>query len=280
MTRAVIFKEKGGATHMKVYAMDNGLKTDYFDLKNKTAVIMGCASEVSKATVCALATAGANVVAVGKDKLAFGPLEKELIQDGHSFEFIEENADSGKDTDTLIDRIIKKHGSINILVNNANCSNRSTITRTADISDKEWNIMVSHGLQNVFYSIRATLPYMLKAGAGKIVNIASFAGRLGFAFNGVHYGVLNAGLTSMVRQLALQYADKGININAIAPGPMEGVDSSMYSSESMELIIKKTPLKRLCRPEEVAAAVLFLSSGVSDYVLGETMNLNCGLYMV
>ena len=253
---------------------------DSFYITGKTAVVLGASSEVSRATGCALAIARANVVAVDRDMSIFKPMEKELKTDGYQVECIETDIGSGKNVGPVIDSIYKSYGSIDILVNNLGSLYKPNASGDLDIDDEQWETVVSRGLKNTFAAIKAVVPHMLEAGKGKIVNIASFTGRLGFDFNGLDYCVLNAGLTSMVRQLALQYADSGININAIAPGPVEGSDSACYSSEELALILQKTPLKRLCRPEEVAAAVIYLASNKSDYVIGETMNINGGLYMV
>jgi len=252
---------------------------DLFDLSGKTAVIFGCFSEVLKATVCALATAGANVVAVSKDKTLFEPLERDLTNDGYVFELIEREITDGKSAEQIISQVYGKYGRVDILVNQADAVNSSYNIDADQISDYTWDNMVSEGLKKAFFSIRAVLPYMIKAGKGKIVNIASYTGRIGFEFTGVHASVLSGGLTAMTRQLGLQYADKGININAIAPGPLES-NGTGYNEQQLELILRKTPLKRLCRPQDVAAAVLYLVSATGDYCVGETVNINGGLYMV
>lgn len=252
---------------------------DLFDISGKTAVIFGCFSEVFKATACALATAGANVVAVSKDKTLIEPLARDLTNDGYVLELMEREITDGKSADQIISQVYEKYDKVDILVNQADVVNGSYNIVADQISDEAWDNIVSAGLRKAFFSIRAVLPYMVKAGKGKIVNIASYAGRIGFEFTGVHTSVLYGGLTAMTRQLGLQYADKGININAIAPGPLES-NGADYNEQQLELILRKTPLKRLCRPQDVAAAVLYLVSATGDYCVGETVNINGGLYMV
>ncbi|MCL2391405.1 MAG: SDR family oxidoreductase [Oscillospiraceae bacterium] len=245
-----------------------------FSLNGKTALIYGCDCEISKATACALAVSGARVIVIDSDTTSFKAFEDALGADGFSIKSIEIKPNNLSEE---IDNILKKYGRIDILVNNPGARFSQA---NSEIQNAQWDMMVTHGLSQAFAAIKAVVPRMKKAGFGRIVNISSYAARIGFGFTGIDFSVYNAGMTSMTRQLALTYAGTGINFNAVAPGPLEGKGACGYNDAELSDILKKTPLKKLCKPEEVAAAVLYLCCDESNYVTGETMNINGGFYMV
>lgn len=172
--------------------------------------------------------------------------------------------------------IIKEQfGFINVLVNNAAIAQEKAFN---EITDENWDDVLSVNLRGPFTLCQELLPDMQKQGWGRIINISSIGGQWG-GFNQVHYAASKAGLISLTRSLARIYSQDGITINSIAPG-LVGSDMARreLESESGKAKVKSIPIGRISTPEEVANVAVFLSGDASSYITGQTINVNGGMY--
>jgi NAD(P)-dependent dehydrogenase (short-subunit alcohol dehydrogenase family) len=165
-------------------------------------------------------------------------------------------------------------GGIDVLVNNAGVL-RST--KVVDISAEEWDLVVDANLKGAFLCSQAVQPSMVARGGGRIVNIASMAGRATSTLGGAHYTAAKAGVLGLTRHLAREWADLGITANAISPGI---VDTPMVRGSTdaagLERVRQSIPLKRLADPAEVAALVAFLASDEAAYITGANVDIHGG----
>jgi 3-oxoacyl-[acyl-carrier protein] reductase len=178
--------------------------------------------------------------------------------------------------DALVAQVAAQYGPIDLLVNNAGIFPRRAVV---EMSDDEWLHVLQTNLFSAFYCSRAVLPAMIAAQSGAIINIASIAGQRGSAYH-AHYAAAKGGLLAFTRSLAREVIQHNIRVNAVAPGR---IDTEMMGQEVNESELARwradTPARRLGAPDEVAAAVLFLASPTSSYIVGETLCVNGGLLM-
>ncbi|NJD77319.1 MAG: beta-ketoacyl-ACP reductase [Candidatus Methanoperedens sp.] len=173
------------------------------------------------------------------------------------------------------DEIIRQFGKIDILINNAGIVRDKSF---AKMTPQMWKEVLSVNLDGSFYTTKAVIEGMLERKYGRIVNISSVIGRMG-NFGQVNYAASKAGIIGMTKALAKEFAGKGITVNAVAPGFIETDMLSSVPDESMKKILGKIPLGRLGKPHEVAGAVSYLVSKDGDYITGQVLDLNGGLYI-
>lgn len=247
-----------------------------FSLDGKIAIVTGGAKGIGKSIVLALSKVGATTVIADIDVNSGRELEACLKQKGLKVEFIEVDVSISESVNKMVKDVVEKYGKIDILVNNAGILHDAQIT---DIDDATWDRVIRVNLTGVFYCCRAVVPHMIRQKYGKIINIASAGGKMGFPYAGVDYCASKGGIMALTRQLALQISKYGINVNAVAPGTTETELIKDRSEEQKRYIISRIPMGRMGRPEDTAAAVVFLASSGSDYITGETIDVNGGLYM-
>jgi 3-oxoacyl-[acyl-carrier protein] reductase len=171
---------------------------------------------------------------------------------------------------------IDSFGRIDVLVNNAGINMRSS---SLEMKLEDWQRVMDVNLKGTLHCCRAVLPYMIKQQSGKIVNISSTASKTPHRNAAPSYGAAKAGVNYLTQHLALEMAKHGIYVNAICPGPIETDMSTQWSEEYRQQVLLNIPLGRLGMPENVADGVLFLASKMSDFITGETININGGTYM-
>ncbi len=246
----------------------------FFMLKNKTALVTGSSRGIGRGIAIKFAKNGCfvGINYVSNDSAA----EKTL-------KLVKENGGKGmllkgdvSDFDTageIVKKLVDKRKNIDILVNNAGIYIRNNFK---DIPKKDWDKVLSVNLDGSFNICKKTLPY-LKQGS-RIIFISSQLAFRGSS-HGSDYSTSKAGQLGLMRSLALELADKKINVNAVAPGTIDTDIISGYTQEMREKRIDQVPLKRLGKAEDIANACLFLASDMSSYVTGETINVNGGLYI-
>jgi 3-oxoacyl-[acyl-carrier protein] reductase len=178
--------------------------------------------------------------------------------------------------DAMVAKVQDDFGSVDILVNNAGLFSSVPVV---DMSDKDWDHIVSTNLTAVFYCCRAVLPAMIAAHRGAIVNIASIAGQRGSAYH-AHYAAAKGGLLAFTRSLAREVIQYNVRVNAVTPGRIE-TDLLRTGQDEREYMrwMADTPAGRLGTTNEVAEAVVFLASSASSYIVGESLAVNGGLLM-
>ena len=251
--------------------------TETLNFSGQVALITGGSRGIGRAITLAFARLGATAIfCYQRDHAAATAVSQAAADHGWTVEAFCTDVSQRPAVDTLIAAVVTKHGRIDILVNNAG---RFPQTPVLAMSDEEWDSVLRTNLYAAFYCARAVLPAMIAAQAGVIINMASIAGQRGSA-NHAHYAAAKGGLLAFTRSLAREVIQYNIRVNAVAPGRIQ---TDMLLDHADESELKRwqadTPIRRLGTPEEVAAAVLFLASPASTYLVGETLAVNGGLLM-
>ncbi|MGQ9477891.1 MAG: SDR family NAD(P)-dependent oxidoreductase, partial [Candidatus Bipolaricaulia bacterium] len=175
----------------------------------------------------------------------------------------------------LVEQAAEELGGLQILINNAGYSQHAEVE---ELKIADWERMLRVGLTAAFVCAQAAIPYMKRAGWGRIVNVASLRAMTG-SDHGAHYASAKAGIIGLTKSLALELAKHNITVNAVSPG----YTRTEMTREALEKhgveIAKKIPLGRPAEPEEIAAVIAFLASEEASYITGETINVNGGIYM-
>ena len=175
----------------------------------------------------------------------------------------------------VVDDIAARHGSLGILVNNAGITRDTLAMR---MKDDDWGAVLDTNLSAVFRLARAVLRGMMKARAGRIINITSVVGSAGNPGQ-ANYAAAKAGVAGMTRALARELGSRNITVNCVAPGFIDTDMTRVLPEEQKNALLTQIPLGRLGRPEDVAAAVGYLASPAADYVTGTVLHVNGGMYM-
>ena len=242
------------------------------DLKNKNIIVTGATGGIGNSIVKKLYEYGANILASGTkiDKL------EKLKSNFKNIKILKfDITDSDKIEKFIDDATNELGGSLNCLVNNAGITKDNLAIR---MNLDEWNDVINLNLTSTFLCSKFGIKKMLKNKSGKIINITSVVGHTG-NLGQSNYTASKAAIVAMSKSLAIEYAKKNININCISPGFIETAMTDKIDEKFKEVIISKIPSARLGQPEDIANAVLFLASNQSDYINGETLHVNGGMYM-
>jgi 3-oxoacyl-[acyl-carrier protein] reductase len=165
---------------------------------------------------------------------------------------------------------------VDILVNNAGICRRG---RISEIPDEEWDSVLAVNLKGAFLCCRAVLPSMIGRGSGRIVNVASLAGKIGGLMVGVHYAASKGGILALTKGLARELAEHKITVNAVCPAMVDTDIASLFTEEELRKYVASVPLGRLASPEDVAQAIVYLCSEEASYITGEVLDINGGVLM-
>ena len=242
------------------------------NLKNKKIIVTGASGGIGNSIVEKLYDRGANILATGTRIEKLEELKKKFKEikilkfDISQHEQIEEFINNA--TDEL-------GGSLDCLVNNAGITKDNLTIR---MSLDEWTKVININLTSTFLLSKYSIKKMMKNKSGKIINITSVVGHTGNVGQ-ANYTASKAGIVSMSKSFALEYAKKNINVNCVSPGFISTAMTDQIEEKFKDAIVLKIPANRLGKPEDVANAVVFLSSDDSDYINGETIHVNGGMYM-
>lgn len=243
-------------------------------LKGKTALITGASRGIGREIALKFAEHGAfvGINYVSSDEKAEETLNKIRKNGGYGM-LLKCDVSIAEDVEKMVKTFVQKRNQIDILVNNAGIYYRSNFE---NISNETWNKVISTNLTGCFYLCKQVIPHMKPH--SKIIFISSQLALKGSA-HGADYATSKAGILGLMRSLALELAEKKINVNAVAPGTIDTDIIANYTEKMRQKRIKEIPLKRLGTPEDIANTCLFLASDLSDYITGETINVNGGLYI-
>ena len=242
------------------------------DLKKKNIIVTGASGGIGNSIVKNLNDAGANILASGtriekldelKSKFKNIKILKFDISKSDKIEEFIENASN------------ELGGNLDCIINNAGITQDNLAIR---MNLDEWKKVIDINLTSTFLMSKFAIKKMLKNKSGKIINITSVVGHTG-NLGQANYTASKAGIIAMSKSLAIEYAKKNININCISPGFIKTAMTDKLDEKFKELIISKIPSARLGEPEDIANAVLFLASDQSNYINGETIHVNGGMYM-
>ena len=242
------------------------------DLKNKNIIVTGATGGIGNLIIKKLDNLGANVLATGtkleklNDIKSKFPNIKILNFDISEMDKIEKFVD---------DATLQLGGNLDCIINNAGITQDNLAIR---MTIDQWKKVIEVNLTSTFLLCKYAIKKMLKNKSGKIINITSVVGHTG-NLGQSNYTASKAGIIAMSKSLAIEYAKKNININCISPGFIQTAMTEKVDEKFKEIILSKIPSARLGQPEDIANAVLFLASNQSDYINGETLHINGGLYM-
>jgi 3-oxoacyl-[acyl-carrier protein] reductase len=241
-------------------------------LKNKNIIVTGASGGIGSSIVDKLYEKGANVLATGTriEKL------EELKKKFSNIKILKFDISQHEEIEEFINNATEVlGGALDCIVNNAGIKKDNLTIR---MSLEEWTKVIDINLTSTFLMCKYSIKKMLKNKSGKIINITSVVGHTGNAGQ-ANYTASKAGIVAMSKSLAIEYAKKNINVNCISPGFISTAMTDKINEKHKDAIIAKIPSNRLGKPEDVANAVIFLGSDKSDYINGETIHVNGGMYL-
>tara|TARA_X000000950_G_scaffold59819_1_gene72632 strand:- start:21 stop:758 length:738 start_codon:yes stop_codon:yes gene_type:complete len=242
------------------------------NLKDKKTVVTGATGGIGNSIIEKFHNHGAKILGTGTNEQKLEMLKKDfqgiLLE---KFD-ISKHGEIEKFVDSVCDQL---GGCPEILINNAGITKDNLSLRMSPI---EWNQVIDINLTSTFLLCKFFLKKMIKNKNGKIINITSIVGHTGNVGQ-ANYAASKSGIIGMSKSLALEYAKKNININCISPGFIKTNMTDKIDTKFKDLIISKIPSNRLGEPSDVANVAAFLSSEMSDYITGETIHVNGGMYL-
>ncbi len=241
------------------------------DLENKKIIVTGASGGIGNSIVEKLNECGAYILASGTrvEKL------EELKNKFENVKILRFDISQNEKIEEFIENASKELGGLDCIVNNAGITQDNLAIR---MNLEEWKKVVDLNLTSTFLMSKFAVKKMLKNKKGKIINITSVVGHTG-NLGQANYTASKAGVIAMSKSLAIEYAKKNINVNCISPGFIKTAMTDKIDEKFKEVIISKIPSARLGEPQDIANAVIFLASGQSDYINGETLHVNGGMYM-
>jgi 3-oxoacyl-[acyl-carrier protein] reductase len=249
---------------------EEGLK-----LAGKVAIVTGAAQGIGKAVAMLLARNGADIVVSDINLEKAEETAREIESIGVKAMALKVNVASLDVVEQMTRAILDKFGKIDILVNNAGITRDKLILR---MTEEDWDAVLDVNLKGTFHCTKTVVRHMAKQRSGKIVSIASVVGEMGNAGQ-VNYAASKAGVIGLTKTIAREFAQRGINVNAIAPGYIETPMTEGLPEKVKEELKRLIPMERLGKPEDIAEAVLFLVSEESNYITGHVLKVNGGIYM-
>ena len=243
-------------------------------LKDKVAVVTGASRGIGKAAALALASQGAKVVVnYARSSDAAEATVKEITEAGTEAIALQADVSKSDEVDNLIKATLDKFGRIDVLVNNAGITKDTLLLR---MKPEQWQAVIDLNLTGVFLCTKAVSKTMLKQRSGRIINIASVAGQMGNPGQ-ANYSAAKAGVIGFTKTVAKELANRGVTVNAVAPGFIE---TDMTEDLKSDDIIKFIPLGRYGKPEEVAGTIRFLAADpAAAYITGQVFNVDGGMVM-
>jgi NAD(P)-dependent dehydrogenase (short-subunit alcohol dehydrogenase family) len=249
--------------------------------ENKVALVTGAASGLGLATAKAFAESGAAVAMADSNEKAVHAAAEELAAKGHKTLAIWCDVADDAQVEAMVEQTVETFGQLDAAYNNAGVQN--VLAETADSSRDDYDRVMGIDLRGVWSCMKFELQQMRKQGSGAIVNCSSLGGLLGGARRGIYHAAKH-GVIGFTKSAALEYATRGIRVNAVCPGmiqtPMSDQMIAAGQGEELERMMQTyVPMARLGRPEEIADAVLWLCSSAASYVTGQSISVDGGFVM-
>jgi 3-oxoacyl-[acyl-carrier protein] reductase len=247
-----------------------------FSLKDKVALITGASQGIGRDSALALAQAGAMVAVAARSEEKLATLVNELIAEGHQALAVKMDVADGEQVKAGFKQVLERFGRLDILVNNAAITRDGLAMR---MKPDDWEAVLRTNLTGAHFCIQQALPTMMKARAGRIINISSVVAQSGNAGQ-ANYVAAKAGLIGLTKAIAVEIASRNITVNAVAPGFIETPMTDLLPDKVKEELKARIPLGRMGTARDIAAAIVFLASDEAAYITGHVLNVNGGMHIV
>ncbi|HXY24811.1 MAG TPA: 3-oxoacyl-[acyl-carrier-protein] reductase [Candidatus Acidoferrum sp.] len=246
-----------------------------FSLKDKVAVVTGASQGIGRDTALALAEAGARVAVAARNEEKLAALVSEIVAAGGEALAVKMDVADAEQIKAGFKAVLAKFGRLDILVNNAAITRDGLALR---MKQDDWDVVIRTNLTGAHLCIQQALGAMMRARAGRIINISSVVAQMGNAGQ-ANYVAAKAGLIGLTKAIAIEIASRNITVNAVAPGFVETPMTDVLSGEVKEELKKRIPLGRMGSPRDVATAIVFLASDEAAYITGHILDVNGGMYL-
>jgi len=249
---------------------------EMFSLKDKVAIVTGASQGIGRDTALALAEAGAKVAVAARNEEKLAALVKEIValEAGQALAVKMDVADP-EQVKIGFKAVLEKFGRLDILVNNAAITRDGLAMR---MKQDDWDAVIRTNLTGAHLCIQQALPTMMRARAGRIINIASVVAQMGNAGQ-ANYVAAKAGLIGLTKAIAMEIASRNITVNAVAPGFIETPMTDVLPDKVKEELKTRIPLGRMGSARDVASAIVFLASDEACYITGHVLDVNGGMYL-
>jgi 3-oxoacyl-[acyl-carrier protein] reductase len=246
-----------------------------FNLREKVAVVTGASQGIGRDTALALVEAGANVAVAARSEDKLSALVADITAAGGTALAVKMDVADAEQVKAGFKQVLEKFGRLDILVNNAAITRDGLAMR---MKADDWEAVLRTNLTGAHLCIQQALPTMMKARAGRIINISSIVAQSGNAGQ-ANYVAAKAGIIGLTKAIAIEIASRNITVNAVAPGFIETPMTEVLSEKVKEELKTRIPLGRMGCPRDVAAAIVFLASDEAAYITGHVLNVNGGMHL-
>ena len=246
-----------------------------FGLQDKVAVVTGASQGIGRETALALAQAGAKVAVAARNEEKLAALVSEIAAAGGEAFAVKMDVADAEQVKAGFKQVIEKFGRLDILVNNAAVTRDGLAMR---MKKDDWDAVLQTNLTGAHLCIQQALPVMMKARAGRVINIASIVAQMGNSGQ-ANYVAAKAGLIGLTKAIAMEIASRGITVNAVAPGFIETPMTDVLPEQVKDKLKERIPLGRMGSARDVAAAIVFLASDEAGYITGHILNVNGGMHL-
>ena len=246
-----------------------------FSLKDKVAVVTGASQGIGRDTALALAEAGAKVAVAARSEEKLLALVADIAAAGGTAFAVKMDVADAEQVKAGFKQVLEKFGRLDILVNNAAITRDGLAMR---MKAEDWEAVLRTNLTGAHLCIQQALPTMMKARAGRIINISSVVAQSGNPGQ-ANYVAAKAGLIGLTKAVAVEIASRNITVNAVAPGFIETPMTDALPDKVKEVVKARIPLGRMGSARDVAAAIVFLASDEAGYITGHVLNVNGGMHL-
>jgi 3-oxoacyl-[acyl-carrier protein] reductase len=246
-----------------------------FSLKDRVALVTGASQGIGRDTALALSEAGAKVAVAARNEEKLTALVTEVSAAGGEALAVKMDVADADQVKAGFKQVVEKFGRLDILVNNAAITRDGLALR---MKPDDWEVVIRTNLTGAHFCIQQALATMMRARAGRIINIASVVAQMGNAGQ-ANYVAAKAGLIGLTKAIAMEIASRNITVNAVAPGFIKTPMTDVLPDKVKEELNMRIPLGRMGSPRDVAAAIVFLASEEAGYITGHVLDVNGGMYL-